>query len=115
MPGWDDIEVFASDAAAVMVHPIQMVMAADEVIDISWIPGRFVSCKHPRRLGYHIEYNPTFVNDKEVIELRVYMISFPVTFDTRANALRMRVYWAMGLCACGKLYWKPLTDEAYVE
>lgn len=109
---WDDIEVFASDAAAPMTHPIQLIMAADRVVELSSEhEDSLVYCKHPRRLGDSVHVSPVVVNDREPVPLGVYGIqNVPSTSHPRCFE---RHYWAMGLCACGTLHYKSLWSERY--
>lgn len=127
MSGWDDVEVRASDVLCNVevgggyepTHPVQLLMAADEVVEASWAVGDVVRCKHkPVHLGPLRHTQPTVIEDHARVTMNLYQINNvphrdQTDFDFEGRLPLRRVYWAMGLCACGRLYWKHVGVEHY--
>lgn len=121
---WDDIEINASDICGginetPIMHPVQMIMSADRVIEVH--PSLdAVKCPHPRRPHYETLPNvaPVIINEYTHVPLGVYLIrNVPVleqlNFDAWGRVPLRCVYWRMGLCMCGTLFWAPVTTEYY--
>lgn len=108
---WDDVEVFASDALAnyVPTRPIELIMAADECVQVERMFSEY-RCRHPRNLGPGRHVNPIVVNGRETVKLNLYQINNVPVLRNNVWFL-MTVYWSMGLCMCGRLYWAEGWEE----
>lgn len=121
MSGWDDIDIKASDIldGYVATHPVQMIMAADRVVQVD---KKVQYCVHPSRQRL-MAHNPRLLLRPDTLYVVVHLGSYgicnlpykDVTAPGTDGLMPLRaVYWLMGLCECGTLYWMPDGERHYV-